>query len=75
LPHETDPSVLKHVNDAKIANGVRVPKCPFSDSLADSAFSRMKTEECRQKLENAVCEMDKIGWPVHLINNTCSKFS
>jgi hypothetical protein len=69
LPFEIEPS-----KEVPKVDEIGTPRCTFSDSLADSAFSRMKTEECRKKLEDMVCEMDPIGWPVHSINNTCPKF-
>jgi hypothetical protein len=55
-------------------NVIRVPRCTFTETLADSAFSRMKTEECRRELENAYCDMDPVGWPVLAINNTCPAY-
>lgn len=72
MPYETVEEALKAFPEP---TKIRVPRCKFSESLAESAFSRMKTEECKRKLEDAVCEMDKIGWPVHQIENTCPDFS
>ena len=51
---------------------VREPRCTFADELADSAFARMRTEECRQRLEALACDMDARGWPVHAVENTCA---
>ncbi|CAD5232191.1 unnamed protein product [Bursaphelenchus xylophilus] len=47
------------------------PRCEFSDSALD-VFKRMKTTECKKKLEDHLCDMDPVGWPVRTVNNTCS---
>jgi hypothetical protein len=74
-PHEVEMELLKEIPDLiPKVNGKRPPKCTFPDALADSVYSRMKTEECRNKLEDIVCGMDPTGWPVHSIKHTCPKF-
>lgn len=51
----------------------RKPKCIFPKGFGDASFRKLKTEECRVKLENFVCDMDAVGWPVRAIENTCPK--
>ncbi|KAI6190281.1 Protein xylosyltransferase [Aphelenchoides bicaudatus] len=76
LPVEsTNKNEIAKQKDSNLqAEVIRLPRCTFSESLADSAFSRMKTQECQKQLEDAFCEMDPVGWPVHAINNTCPAF-
>ncbi|KAI6213185.1 Cyclin and Carbohydrate-binding WSC and Glycosyl transferase domain containing protein [Aphelenchoides besseyi] len=71
LPHDLVVEIQK-LEDKQPSS--RVPRCTFPDTLADSAFNRMTTEECRKQLEDVACEMDPVGWPVHAIENSCSKF-
>lgn len=47
-----------------------LPKCLSKDFGLD-VFNRMKTEECKEKLQKHVCEMDSLGYPVREINNNC----
>ncbi|KAI6217860.1 Protein xylosyltransferase [Aphelenchoides fujianensis] len=72
LPHELKAELQKLEADEKPK--ARVPRCSFPDTLADSAFNRMTTEVCRLQLEDVACDLDPAGWPVHEIENTCSKF-
>ncbi|KAI1723811.1 WSC domain-containing protein [Ditylenchus destructor] len=53
----------------------RIHECKNTsfDSLSASAFKRMKTEECRLKLESFLCSLDsEVAWPVSQIENTCT---
>uniref|UniRef100_A0A915DZY9 protein xylosyltransferase n=1 Tax=Ditylenchus dipsaci TaxID=166011 RepID=A0A915DZY9_9BILA len=56
--------------------GSRVHQCSntfTNDALAISAFDRMKSEMCREKLGKFLCSLkENLGWPVEKINNTCA---